>query len=178
MSLLVLTLLELRPFLRVTGVSEDALITVLGEGVENWAQLFLGLAFEQSNEIQSVEGGGYSLRLPVRPVNTVTEIRDNVTSAVVAASSYTIYDNEIRLNSQDRWESGSFRYRATWNGGYLAANVPYGIKSAMMQLVARAYDNRGGKESEGAAGWNVGWKGLMTSDIRALLAPFRKGAML
>ncbi len=51
--------------------------------------------------------------------------------------------------------------------------IPYPIQAAIMQMVRRIYDNRGGVQIESTAGWNIVWTTLMASDIARMLDPYR-----
>lgn len=88
-----------------------------------------------------------------------------------------------------RWMEGRGRWLVTYAGGW---EVPYNestttagnddgyphyqpdpaVQEAVLQLVRRMYDNRGGVSSESASGWSVNWEPLEESDIMRLLAPY------
>jgi hypothetical protein len=95
-------------------------------------------------------------------------------------------------DSAGRWGTGAGRWRLTYDCGYqLPADAPTtttgapgetrhiplpgAMKAAILSLVRRLYDNRGGAESEAAASWSVDWRALDVSDMAEMLAPYRKG---
>jgi len=55
----------------------------------------------------------------------------------------------------------------------MTVSVPEQIRAAILQMVRRLYDNRGGVAQEAVAGWAVTWLRLMATDICRLLDPFR-----
>jgi hypothetical protein len=96
-----------------------------------------------------------------------------------------------RLKDQvERWMEGRGRYLLTYSGGYYTDEcgstttsapdgyphwrAPAALKWAVLSLVRRAYDNRGGVASESALGWTVSWKDLQTSDIMETLSPYMR----
>jgi len=52
-------------------------------------------------------------------------------------------------------------------------DIPPAVKAAILQLVRRMYDNRGGVTQESVAGWAVTWLDLVASDIALMLEQFR-----
>jgi len=83
--------------------------------------------------------------------------------------------NRIRQDSGDRWKEDK-QYTVKYVGGYSA--VPAGLKMAILHLIARAFDNRGGKERQGAEGWGVTWDNFADGEMRQLLQPYRAGKIL
>jgi len=87
----------------------------------------------------------------------------------------------------ERWMEGQGRWLVTYQGGFYVPAlttagpddggphypVPGGLTRAILHLLRRDYDNRGGVKAEAAAGWKVNWADLASSDIFDMLAPYR-----
>ena len=169
----VLTLAQIKAHLRVEGTDEDTYLTALAGGVEDWAARYLGVAWSSAARTEDLDGGGVGLWPSYCPVSAVTSVTDNETAIAESTDNYAVWNDQVLRDDRSRWGDGRARYRVVYTGGYSA--VPDGIVVALLQLVSRAYDNRGGKAGEAAAGWSGNWQELLGGDIAVMLSPYKHG---
>lgn len=174
------SLTDLRAFLRVSGTGQDALLTILGDDAEDWLQRMLGVKFASASRTETVDGGGRALRPTMRPVTAITSVTDEVSGLVETSTNYELVSDDdcIYRTDRSRWSSGRRRYTVVYTGGFATADIPGCASTAVLQLVYRMYDNRGGKGMEIAAGWHGDWQGLMTSDLWELLKPIKRTTLV
>jgi hypothetical protein len=126
--------------------------------------------------------GGVEYFAPaVQPVISVTSIYHLTSEYTYKATEYVVSDNRIyqalsSVIAAGRWPSG--QYQIAYTGGY--SSLPKGLEVAVLAMLSRVWDNRGGMASAGAgAAGSQSW-GLAIapgSDIDILLAPYRRLAV-
>ena len=147
MSLATLTDLKNHLGLAAADTSQDAKLTTILAGVENWLDTIaakneraLGL---EENRLDYVDGTGSGrLFLPRRPVIQVREIRMERNllqtfsdASIVEASSYRVYpDTGIVRRLVGHWHAGAQNIMVTYDVGY--ATVPAGLQTGFLLLCA------------------------------------------
>ena len=169
----IITLAEAKEACNVSHTAQDTFLQTVIDGVEDWAQAYLGRDFSSALHVEFVEGGGFALRPDHRPVTSVSEVYDTEAGAIEATADWDLKDDGIYRDAMDRWESDPHnRWRVTYYGGNSLITA---IKMAMLMLIARAWANREGLERQGAAGYGSSFAALADTDIVAILQPFRRG---
>lgn len=175
-----ISLATAKEFLRITYTTQDTILQILIDGVENFVTRRTGLYLTASDVTENLEGGGFALRPNRIPLNSVTSVRDNESGSTYASDDYHVKNNGIFLDSDLRWErSRAAQWCVVYNGGYSSYDVvPAGLKLIALQLLARAYENRGSKSNQGAAGYGANWDRLVDSDMLKELDSYRRGRMI
>lgn len=173
----ILSLDMLKQYLRISGDAEDDLVQQLWDTAVNLCAKFTGCRFSEEIAEDYISGGGHNLWPFSRlPIVSVTSIYDEDGEADVDTDSYYLRGSKVRItyDGGGRWPGGDRRYKVTYKGGYgTTLLVPEGLKGVMLDLMRRAYDNRGGVDSESAAGWSARWQELWAaSDVTTKLRPY------
>jgi hypothetical protein len=177
MSLIVLSLAEIKSFLQIGHTKEDTILQIIGEAVEEWTQEVTAIQFAavegDLDQDEKLPGGEKNLRPTKHPVLNVSRITDQIVSEVVPASDYSFNDMRIWLKNEcNFWAAGSDRFRVEYTAGYLKADVPTGLKLIMLQVCHRMYNKRGDIESDGAFTFREKWSNLFEGDIAQMLEPY------
>jgi len=163
--------------LHVDHTAQDIWLQAQLDGVEEWVEDFCGVALSRAAATEDVDGGGYALRPTRRPVASVTSVTDLETGVAEAAGDYYLERDELHRADEWRWPEGApGRWRVVYVGGFSA--VPAGLVMCMYDLVARKYANRGGKLTQGAAGFGVTWQSLADSDVMQNLDKYRRAGIV
>jgi len=169
---------DMKEFLRVSHDSHDDLIGTLIDGCQSWIESVCGIKLAESSYAGYMDGGGVSLWPEFRPVISITSVTDSETGTAESTDNYHLrFDSQVVHDGESRWSDGRGRWLVSYTAGYGgtgddSVDIPNGLKVALMHLVRRAYDARGGAGSESASGWSVTWEALMTGDIGLLLQPY------
>jgi hypothetical protein len=167
-----ITLAEAKNACDVSNTSRDVFLQALIDGVEQWAQRYLGVSFTQTTVEEYLDGGGYSLAPTTTPVQSVSEVYDDEGGLVESEDDYDLRDDLIFRATDERWtEHPHNRWLVTYVGGY--NGMPVGVKSALLMLIARAWANPEALQSQGAGGYSSAFQALAESDILFCLEPFR-----
>ncbi len=167
-----LALPEAKRFLRMGNSSEDGVIQLLIDGLEQWVTTKFSIGFEQVSHTDLMDGGGTSLRPYTQPVASITSITDLTITSLESSDLYSLRaDSEVIRDDGSRWGLGRGRWSVVYVGGYATAGaVPAGVKNTLLSLLFRAYNNRGSMASESSEGYSVNWQALMSSDMLAQLS--------
>jgi uncharacterized phiE125 gp8 family phage protein len=161
--------------LQIGHSESDVVLGIMVGAARDFVEGYCGLYLEEQEVVATVEGGGNSLWLPNGPVQSITEVLDTLHSLVIDA---TLYDHDGRVRvvraNQVRWDDGVDRYRVTYQGGYAAvADIPDGLRLAILDMCERAYRSPGGRKSEGSSSHRWEWQQLAGSDVLARLDTHR-----
>lgn len=168
----VVTLARMKEFLTVDYAVQDDVIEDLIDGAEEYVARVCGRELSQQTHAEDLDGGGYALWPTHAPVASVSSVVDNESGAAVSDTDYVVSGDYIVRDDGDRWDdSPARRWRVTYTGG--DSSVPEGLKVVVMKLVSRWFQNRDGKDSQGAAGFSVDWTAFSDSDIMRALEPYR-----
>jgi len=185
---MLVTRTEAKAILRVRHSHDDDLVDMLVAGAEGFVQEYCGVFFgdEAADLVHTEDLDSDRVRslLPrFTPINSVTSVTDNDSDdAVVDADTYRYSATRIFKRGTDSdddshvWERGYGRWRAAYNGGYLAATLPAGMKAVILQLVYRAFWGRGGKSRQAAAGHGYSFRPLLDSDMAKELTRYKSRA--
>jgi hypothetical protein len=137
--------------------NQDLKIQADIDGAEEWLENAIGKKFSAEDVTEYVEGGGFALWPSRCPVNSVTSVTDTESGSAESADDWHLRKNGIYRDSAARWDRGRVnRWQVVYNGGY--TSVPAGIVSIIIDLLSRAYNPRGGKEVQSAAGYGTEWE--------------------
>ncbi|MFW5871247.1 MAG: hypothetical protein ACOCVH_02045 [Verrucomicrobiota bacterium] len=177
MSLLDLT--EVRGFLGISSAAGDLVaLATLVDGAEDWVERFCGIKLASTELVHHASGGLCTLSLPYGPLLGVTEIVDVFDDdEVVDPDEYAVRSDWVyRVSSSGalyNWPRGEYRFKVSYTAGY--TTVPASVKAALLNLVHRAYFNRGDVKSRADQGLTVSWDNIASGDIREALAATKRG---
>lgn len=167
-----LAIATVKEFLEIGHTEQDTVVQAIIDGVEEYVEREAGIGLVASALIEDLKGGLFSLRPKIAPLNSVTSVErlaSDDTLETVDATLYRIEGERVVRWDRVRWDRDTV-FRLTYNGGH--STVPAGLKLALLQLVRRAYDNRGGKSQQAAQGFGVTWAVLKDSDVWKALRPY------
>lgn len=167
-----LAIAEVKEFLEIGFEIQDTVVQVIIDGVEDFAERECGVKLTASEITEDHKGGSKALRPFIAPLNSITSIESvasDGTLELIEAAVYRQDLNRIVRFDGSLWDRNTL-YRVKYNGGH--AVVPNGLKHAMFQLARRSFDNRGGKQSQSAAGFGTTWMDMNKSDAMKWLRPF------
>jgi len=163
---------EAQAFCRVPDGTDASLFTLLIEAAESWIEETFGIGLSEATHIEWLDGGSPNLWPSYYPIVSVTEVYDEEDEAAEDSSYYYLRGRwAIRRDGGTAWPAGSGRlgkgrYKVTYVAGFGGTyDVPPVLKLAVLQLVARAYDNRGELASEASAGHSMNWRELAGTDV-------------
>lgn len=171
-----ITVLLYKEWLQIDWSTEDNILDVIAEGIEDYLSEILGVRFIESGGDaainDNVDGGDVFLRPRYHPITALNSITDR--------NSGTTYDiTEVKSNARGiwqegevRWAKGSERWRVNIDAGYTGTTLPSGLKMGMLDAAFRWYNNRGGKKTESFEGVNVNWADFFSSDVMAKLSAY------
>lgn len=153
-----ITLTDAKDYLRVDVTKDDAVIQDMINAVVEWGELYCNRDFRQKEWI------GYFSDLCVTnsedfpfislnhsPVTSITSVEVSIGGVYVATNNYirkrlSSYDRVLFNSSVAIDNDVAYTFRVAFNSGY--TNLPYGIRSCLMQHLAFLYENRGDAPSE------------------------------
>ena len=144
--------------LRVDITDDDTLIANLVTAARQYTEIFCARSFGQHTYRADLWDFADLMKLPLGPVQSIESIkyRDTASPSVLQTLATTVYaknkDSIVREYGQS-WPSINSRFDAvqvTFKTGYsdlaspedTIANVPEGVKSAMLLLIGDLYENR------------------------------------
>jgi len=170
----VISLAQAKEYLKIDYDDQDTVIQMMIDGAEEWLERFCGISFSTSDYAENIfSEGGYNLWPKYRPVNSITSVAYN--GATVDTDDYVLDGNSIRRVGNRRWKE-YYQYTVRYNAGY--STVPAGLKMVILQLIAKAFLNVGGRESEQSENWSVSWDNLIDGQIRQMIQPYMSGRVL
>lgn len=153
-----LTLTEAKTHLRVSGSTEDALITSLISAAREMAEAYTSRQFITATYTMKIEDfpvgeGPISLpRTPLGSVSSVTYLSTTGTSTTLSTDVYEVLSDNTRasivLKPGQSWPNTRTEQREavtiTFTAGYGAAttDVPESARAAMLLIVGTLFDNR------------------------------------
>ncbi len=170
-----ITLSEVKEASSISHTAQDVFLQDLIDGVEDWAQRYLGQTFSSALHVEHMDGGGFALRPEHRPVTSVTEVYDTEASSVEDETAYDLVRDGIYRDNMCRWEEEPHnRWRVTYYGGEA---MLAGVKAALIMLITRLRANPEGLSRQGAAGYGSGFERFLDTDVKVLLDPYRRGGI-
>ena len=169
-----LAIADVKLFLEIGHSVMDVTVQDIIDGVEDFSERKTGTKLTAADLTEDHRGGSAALRPDVAPLNSITTIErvaSDGTLDLVDAEIYRQDRNRIERFDRAQWDRDTL-FRVVYNGGYASGKVPGGLKHAMLQLIRRSFDNRGGKLTQSAAGFGVTWMGFSESDAMLLLRPY------
>lgn len=175
------TLAEAKHHLRIGSTTVvDDYIQLLLDGCEEWIQTYCGISFSSTTQTdERVDGGSKYLDLAVKPVTAITSVKDTEDSdAVLAATEYVLRRRGPVMKDYSHWEYGMQRWKVTYTGGYTSNTLPKGLKFVILQLMYRAYHNKGAQQAEQSANVWIQWDTLAGNDVMQLMNIYRMGPLV
>jgi hypothetical protein len=192
-TMALITAVEARVYLRgLTGTAEDTTIDTMIARVSALFGSYCGFptetgvaTMESATYVHYLEGpGGYSLRLPVWPVSSVTSIYDDSGRAYASADLVSSGDYDVigdfglviakSTGNHTAWGTGGRAIKATYVAGF--ATVPADVKHACGLQVAHIWRHRDsiGDSSVSKAGGSASPLPLsLLPEVKAALRPYR-----
>jgi uncharacterized phiE125 gp8 family phage protein len=124
-----------------------ALVSQCRESVEQW--LGISMAAKTYRAILRNECGG--IEIPYGPVTGVTSVKDIDGVVLVVTDGYQLRGNQFQWIEKPV----SCYIDIVYTSGYTPANIPKGLKHALLEEIAFRYNNRGDQTNK-FAGENVG----------------------
>ncbi len=172
-----LPLATAKEYIQINHTGQDLVINAMIDGIEEWVEGFCGIKLASVvGRIDFVDGGGFSLWPFSRPVTAVSRldiVRDDSDPDEIETDTFRVQDDQIIRDDEQRWQNGRRIFKVTYTGGH--ATVPAGLILVMLDLVKRRYDNRGGKQTQSAAGFGTTWQSFLTSDMMKQINVYRRG---
>ena len=169
----ILVLADVKEYLQIGYTTEDtflqSLLDQLEERVSRYCQAQFVAAATQY--VDRLDGGGKYLWTMQRPIVAVSEILD-WSSGVAYTEAISFDDARIYRNNESPWTNGPRMWQVTYTAGYTAATIPEGLKTLILMLVARVYNNRDTRQGQSSAGYRVQWENLMDGDFGDLLSQY------
>lgn len=153
------TVANVKEFLGVTGIADDALIVNLIDRVTNFIQKYCNRKFTSSTYDEYYDGSGTGyLFLPDYPIVSVALLE--IDGAVKASTDYAIYTDAgmIRLK-KGKFNEGILNVHVIYVAGYVT--VPKDLEQACTEIVAMKYYSRG-TEKFGVTARNLGEGGMIS----------------
>ena len=174
-----LTVDEARTYARVAPAVDDALLAELIAAALQWVEETIGQPAEARTLIEELDGGDLFLRPAWGEITSIACILDKATNAIEESDDYDHYPDAIfrlrgGIGPSCAWSPGGKRYRVTYTA--VSPNTAT-IRRAVLMLVARWYDQRGGERSSGALGMSTSWGELAGGEVAQLLDPIRRVAL-
>lgn len=172
----VVTLALAKEFLEITHSAQDNVIQLLIDGAEEFLAKRCRVHFASAEYVEDLDGGYEYLFLGHRPATEVESVVDLWTENEEYSSLLVGDGRLMRADSAGKplgdWPKGIRRFRATYTAGF--ATMPAPVKQAVVMLVRRAYEARGGESSLAAAGASMNFEAFMQSDIPIMLREFSR----
>ena len=170
----IVSLTDLKGYLRVDHTAEDTYIQNLRQSAINWVEEYCSI------KLGSYTGKGYldyfvSSTIPVGPVTALSSVdykasSDTYTSLPTGQYYYDLESEPARIrfhNTPNLYEYALARVRVTFTVGYAESEVPAPVVQAMRMLVAHWYESRMAVVSTGAIPRSL------QLGVEALLSPYR-----
>ncbi|RKZ99098.1 MAG: hypothetical protein DRQ46_00280 [Gammaproteobacteria bacterium] len=170
---MIVDLTTTKQFLQIIAPSEDTLVTIIIESMQNFIAQKTGIYFHDGDDtaIANCDGGNKSLRPQLLPINSVTKIEDNYDDTELTEDFiHTEMRIEFKCNSTyDSFGSGTKRWKVTYGAGYNTdgTDCPAGLKQVLLDLVYEAYWNRPNGSSN-----NLDYEQFFTAKIMKKLRPY------
>jgi hypothetical protein len=169
-----------KTFCQIGHAEEDPIIEILIESAEEWVQRYTGTRFYTGSDdtppAEYCNGGAESLWPIFHPINDVTQIQDRENSENYDLTATRFDTWSIWLADGGEWGAGRQRWQVTYKAGYTIDTIPAGLKLEILNMIKRAYDNRGGLKADSISGLRTDWEALLDSDMikRISLFSFRQ----
>jgi hypothetical protein len=169
MSLLSLT--TAKQWLQISHTAEDAALQIMLDAIEADVTIRTGAVFGSATYTEDLKHGNY-LWPSYHPITSITSIKNNDTGEVL--TGYEWREGGAGSKATNRiWRTTGYKFycgtnplvwRLVYTAGYTAQTVPAGLQGIIMDLLKRAYDNRGGKTSASAGGASYSWQNYLDTD--------------
>lgn len=153
------TLAEAKAHCRIDTDTDDAYVTALVTAAREWVESYLDEALLHQQLVMRMDGFPAEIELPRPPMATAgTHTAVSITYVMNSTgSTATLATNQYRVDRDSRpgvlrtvyggsWPSYLLDYNAVsvtwWAGRASAANVPQGVKNAILWLVGLWYEKR------------------------------------
>jgi len=169
-------LILVKQHLQIAHAAQDLAVQAMIDSAEDYVERYCGIKLASDEFEEDLDGGELTLRPTFLPIAEIDEVTDNWDSD--AEQDAAIHRADIRMADDAGeivdviWPAGKARWHAAYTAGY--AVLPPALQLAVLQLVFRAYVQRGGETENIAAGVTLQWGKIADSGINELLRPFRQ----
>ena len=163
-----LSLSDVKTFLRKSGTSEDTLIQKLLDQAELTVAKLTGTTYKADDTAVVTEtldySGGPAITFTQRPVLSVTSVVLTESTTTVPSDTYVMTNTGVRclygefIRNMSLLTDAPTRYTVTYTGGYDADTLPVDHEIAIMRLVARNYEERAGHSSDSSENTSTSFK--------------------
>ncbi len=141
----VLSLREVKQFLRIEHSAEDAVLMQLIKAAREAAQSYLNLTFITQSWQYQVRASESFITLPMKPVRAITQVEqrdDGGIWTIIPASDYMLDQDALVLTSS---VTHGALLRIAYSAGMAAdaSLLPAAIKQALLEHVVKLYESRG-----------------------------------
>lgn len=189
MSALV-TLAQAKEHIRISNDAVNDQITLLLNSVEDWVARKCATLFSTAAQVEEHHGDVKNIEPFVRPIVSITKVRDLYMQEDMDATYYRLTADKRKIQyvgtgcvpiSWPDTDAYHRRYEVTYVGGYNdgdtvkpvdSSTAPVGLRLAVLGLVRRAYEVRGGQVGQSGQGFSVQWDTLADGEIMSWLRPY------
>ncbi len=176
------TLALAKEHLQISHSQQDNVLQTYIDAAEDFLARYLQCDFSSAQWSENLDGGSVFLLPRHKPLTSLVSITDRFTGTVYfsqtsPAVAHAAIEGQTRIcwvndNSRPlgRWPQGIGRYSVVYTAGL--ATMPATVQMAVLQLVARAYEQRAGEQSESIAHATIQWGNWLQSDILQALGPY------
>lgn len=176
---------QVKNYLGITNVTDDALLTRLTKAASGFIQTWLNRDLGQQTYTEKRNGtGGDTMLFANYPVTDVASVTINGQAIPQSPSElqrgYVNDDNALYLRNAT-FERGRLNVTLVYTAGYPEDEVPAELTQACVELVAHRYreKDRIGLVSKGLSGETIAFSQKdMPSDVRTVLGNYKKVAPL
>ena len=185
----IVTLSEAKQFIRVNADAINDVLQAIIDGAEDYVANVCSTPFTAATFVDVYEGGCESIWLTQCPVCSIVGVKDMYNIYDLASTDYTLYRNRLIYTGGTTqnlwWQAGGDRWQVEYIAGYNNGNVevpegsiaaPAGLKLAILEVIHRYYEARGGATTISSQGISRSWIGSVSAgDIQTLLEPYIRG---
>lgn len=133
----IITNTDLKEYLKITGTSQDALLTKICNRAQEIIEGYLRRKIEQATYTSELHDGGVAFIVTKnRPIISIASLKDNGTA--VDSSKYVVYkESGIVALKSGYFTSGPQKVEITYDAGY--ATVPELVKQAALEVAQLIY---------------------------------------
>lgn len=153
-----ITLAEAKLYLRSSaGDLEDGLLQIMLDAAFEYITERTGQTFGEVEYVETYDGGIHRIRLRHAGASEISEVMDNRSGSALNVGAYTLDGNYLYFTGAagfepTSWPRGEGRYTLTYTAGWPEAAYPATLRHAILYVVEKMYNTRGGAVSQSAAG--------------------------
>ena len=187
----IVTLDEAKGFIRIGTDSVNAVLQAIIDGAEDYVAKFCSTPLTAATFTDVYDGACEYLWLTQCPICSITSVTDLYNVFDLTSTDYTLIRDRLMYTCGTTnnlwWQAGGDRWQVKYIAGYNNGNdvapegsiaAPAGLKLAILQLIHRVYEARGGVATMSSQGVSRSWNpanSINEGDIADLLEPYKFG---